>query len=64
VISLLAYVDAVPGRLYPMVATLEELVRRRHRVAVRCGRDDVERLRSLDLPTESIAPEIVRRFAI
>ena len=29
----LAYVDAVPGRLYPLVPTLLELVRRDHRVA-------------------------------
>ena len=40
--------------------TLEELVRRGHRVAVRCGRQDVDRLRSIGLSTESIAPEIAR----
>ena len=56
----LAYVDAVPGRLYPLVPVLQELARRGHRVAVRCGRDDVERLRSIGLPTESIAREIER----
>ena len=56
----LAYVDAVPGRLYPLVATLQELVRRGHRVVVRCGADDVERLRSIGLPAESIAREIER----
>jgi hypothetical protein len=38
----LAYVDAVPGRPYPLVPTLEGLARRGHRVAVRCGIDEVE----------------------
>jgi MGT family glycosyltransferase len=56
----LAYVDAVPGRLYPLVPTLQELSRRGHRVAVRCGRADVERLRSVGLAAESLAPEIER----
>lgn len=58
--AVLAYVDAVPGRLYPLVPTLQEVSRRGHRVAVRCGRDDVERLRSVGLPAESLAPEIER----
>jgi len=58
----LAYVDAVPGRLYPLVPTLEELARRGDRVAVRCGIDEVESLRSLGLDAESLAPEI-ERFA-
>ena len=58
----LAYVDAVPGRLYPLVSTLEELARRGHRVVVRCGIDDVERLRSLDLEVEPLRAEI-ERFA-
>jgi UDP:flavonoid glycosyltransferase YjiC (YdhE family) len=47
--TVLAYVDAVPGRLYPLVATLLELTQRGHRVAVRCGGDDVDRLRPLGL---------------
>ena len=42
--TFLAYVDAVPGRLYPLVATLLELSGRGHRVIVRCGVDDVELL--------------------
>jgi len=58
----LAYVDAVPGRLYPLVPTLLELRRRGHRVAVRCGVDDVERLRGLDLDARPLAPPI-ERFA-
>jgi MGT family glycosyltransferase len=56
----LAYVDAVPGRLYPLVPTLLELTRRGHRVALRCGLDDLERMRSAGLSTESLAPEIER----
>ncbi|MGE5272432.1 MAG: nucleotide disphospho-sugar-binding domain-containing protein [Verrucomicrobiota bacterium] len=54
----LAYVDAVPGRLYPLVATLLELVRRGHRVAVRCGVDDVERLRTVGLDAHPLRREI------
>ena len=56
----LAYVDAVPGRLYPLVATLLELAQRGHRVAVRCGIDDVERLRALGLDAHSLTREIER----
>lgn len=56
----LAYVDAVPGRLYPLVPTLLELAHRGHRVTVRCGIDDVAALRSLGLEAESLAPEIER----
>ena len=56
----LAYVDAVPGRLYPLVATLLELTQRGHRVAVRCGIDDVERLRSVGLDARSLRREIER----
>ena len=56
----LAYVDAVPGRLYPLVATFLELARRGHRVVVRSGVDDVERLRSLGLEARPLRPEIER----
>ena len=56
----LAYVDAVPGRLYPLVATLLELARRGHRVAVRCGIDDVELLRAAGLDARSLRSEIER----
>jgi MGT family glycosyltransferase len=58
----LAYVDAVPGRLYPLVPTLLELGRRGHRVSVRCGIDDVGRLRAAGLDAKPLAPEI-ERFA-
>jgi MGT family glycosyltransferase len=58
--AVLAYVDAVPGRLFPLVDTLLELARRGHRVAVRCGADDVERLRSLGLDARSLRSEIAR----
>jgi len=56
----LAYVDAVPGRLYPLVATLLELAQRGHRVTVRCGIDDVERLHALGLDAHSLRREIER----
>lgn len=56
----LAYVDAVPGRLYPLVATLLELTRRGHRAAVRCGIDDVGRLRSLGVDARPLRSEIER----
>jgi MGT family glycosyltransferase len=56
----LAYVDAVPGRLYPLVSTLLELARRGHRVAVRCGADDVALLRAEGLAADPLAPEIQR----
>ena len=56
----LAYVDAVPGRLYPLVATLLELADRGHHVAVRCGIDDVERLRAAGLDAHPLGSEIER----
>ena len=56
----LAYVDAVPGRLYPLVDTLVALVRRGHRVAVRCGIDDVEHLCSVGLDARPLRGEIER----
>lgn len=58
--SILAYVDAVPGRLYPLVATMLELTERGHRVAVRCGIDDVDRLRSLGLDARPLRRELER----
>ena len=60
--TILAYVDAVPGRLYPLVPTLLELQRRGHRLPVRCGLDDVERMRAAGLAAEPLAPPI-ERFA-
>ena len=56
----LAYVDAVPGRLYPLVATLLELADRGHEVTVKAGIDDIERLRSAGLHAEPLAPPIER----
>lgn len=58
--TILAYVDAVPGRLYPLVATILELAHRGHRVAVRCGVDDVDRLRDIGLAAEALSPPIER----
>jgi UDP:flavonoid glycosyltransferase YjiC (YdhE family) len=56
----LAYVEPVPGRLYPLVSTLQELVRRGHRVTVRTGIKEVELLRSIGIDGEPLAPELVR----
>ena len=56
----LAYVDAVPGRLYPLVATLLELAARGHSVALRCGIDDVARMRDLGLEARPLHREIAR----
>ena len=57
---LLAYVDAVPGRLYPLVPTLLELTRRGHELTVKAGADDIERLRSAGLDARPLAPPIER----
>ncbi len=57
---LLTYVDAVPGRLYPLVATLLELQRRGHAVLVKAGADDVDTLRTAGLHAEPLAPPIAR----
>ena len=56
----LAYVDAVPGRLYPLVATLLELSYRGHSVTVKAGIDDVERLRSVGLHAEPLRASVAR----
>ena len=56
----LAYVDAIPGRLYPLVPTLLELSRRGHHVIVKAGIDDIARLRSVGLHAEPLAPPIER----
>jgi hypothetical protein len=58
--TVLAYVDAVPGRLYPLVPTLQELVLRGHRVALRCGVDELDRMRAAGLAPDSLTPEIER----
>ena len=55
----LAYVEPVPGRLYPLISTFQELVRRGHRVTVRTGIKEVELLRSLGIDAEPLAAEIV-----
>jgi MGT family glycosyltransferase len=58
--TFLAYVDPVPGRLYPLVPTLLELSGRGHRVVVRCGIGDVELLRSVGLDAGPLAKPIER----
>jgi len=55
-----AYIDAVPGRLYPVVDTLLELSRRGHHVTVKAGADDVGRLRAAGLSAAPLAPPIAR----
>jgi MGT family glycosyltransferase len=62
VAAFLAYVDAVPGRLYPLVPTLLELRRRGHTVVVRCGAGEVALLRAAGLDAEPLRVEI-ERFA-
>ena len=56
----LTYVDAVPGRLYPLVPTLQELCRRGHHVTVRAGINEVQSLRSIGLEAEPLAKPIER----
>jgi len=60
VTRILAYVDAVPGRLYPLVPTLLELARRGHDVVVKAGIDEVGRLRAAGLDAAPLAPPIAR----
>lgn len=57
--TILAYIEPVPGRVYPVIPTLQELQRRGHRVTVRTGRKEVALLRSLGIDAEELAPEIV-----
>jgi MGT family glycosyltransferase len=56
----LTYVDAVPGRLYPLVPTLQELSGRGHRVAVRAGAEQVGLLRAAGLDAAPLALRIAR----
>ena len=56
--TFLAFVEPVPGRLYPLVATLQELQRRGHRVIVRTGPAEVDLLRSIGIEAEVLAPEL------
>jgi MGT family glycosyltransferase len=56
----LAYVDAVPGRLYPLVPTLLELSHRGHQVSVKAGVGEIRRLRSAGLDAEALATPIER----
>jgi MGT family glycosyltransferase len=55
----LAYIEPVPGRVYPLVATFLELSRRGHRVTVRTGVREVETLRAAGIDASPLAPEIV-----
>jgi MGT family glycosyltransferase len=55
----LAYIEPVPGRVYPLVATFQELTRRGHRVTVRTGVREAETLRSIGIDAAPLASEIV-----
>ena len=55
---LLAYVEPVPGRVYPLVTTFQELARRGHRVSVHTGAGQVGMLRSLGLGAAPLAGEL------
>jgi MGT family glycosyltransferase len=58
--TFLAYIEPVPGRLYPLVSTFQELARRGHRVSVRTGAGQVELLRSLGIEAAPLAGELAR----
>ncbi len=47
--TFLAYLEPVPGRVYPLVPALQELARRGHRITVRSGAAEVELLRSVGI---------------
>jgi MGT family glycosyltransferase len=59
-VRVLAYIEPVAGRLYPLVPTLQELQRRGHRVVVRSGAAEVELVRSVGIDAEPLGPELVR----
>ena len=58
--TILAYIEPVAGRLYPLVPTLQELQRRGHRVAVHTGEAQVDLLHSIGIEGSLLAPELVR----
>ncbi|HEU4947587.1 MAG TPA: nucleotide disphospho-sugar-binding domain-containing protein [Kribbella sp.] len=58
--TFLVYVEPVPGRVYPLVSTLQELGRLGHRVTVRSGAAEVDLLRSVGIEADLLAPELVR----
>lgn len=58
--TVLAYIEPVPGRLYPLVPTLLELQHRGHRVTVRTGVAETALLHSIGIDADPLAPELVR----
>jgi MGT family glycosyltransferase len=58
--TFLAYVEPVPGRLYPLIPTLQELLGRGHRVAVRTGAEEAELLHRIGIDADRLAPDLVR----
>ena len=56
--TFLGYIEPVPGRLYPLVPTLQELNRRGHRVSVRSGPAQVELLKTIGIDAHELAPSL------
>ncbi len=58
--TFLAYLEPVPGRLYPLVPTLRILADRGHRVTVRSGAAEVDVVRSLRIDAHLLSPALAR----
>jgi len=54
----LAYIEPVAGRLYPLIPTLQELARRGHHVTVRTGVIQSQLLKSIDIESDVLSPEL------
>ena len=59
--KILVYTSPARGHLYPLVPTIEELVRRGHVVAVRTLAAEVERVRALGIGAAAVDPAIEAR---
>jgi len=59
--TFLYYLTPQTGHLFPLVPTWQELIRRGHRVAVRCQPEHVEMLAGLGVHAAPISPRIVAR---
>lgn len=57
--TFLAYFEPVPGRIYPLVDTFHELVRRGHHVTVRTGEREVALLRSIGIDAQPLAEPLL-----
>ncbi len=56
--SVLAYIEPVPGRVLPLVATFQELIGRGHRVHVRTGPAEVRTLIGAGVDAAPLAPDL------